>query len=73
MLGHLDTLEKHPTHYTRTLEQFTMVENGDLVQAEMYLMKEFKPELLNLPFHTNYSSETNGKKYITRYSKIIFF
>ena len=66
MLGHLDSLEKHPTHYTRTPEQFTMVENGDSVKAELYLMKEFKPNLLTYPYHVNYSSEANGKKYITR-------
>ena len=35
------------------------------VEADIYIMENFKPELLELQFHTNYSSETNGKKYVT--------
>ena len=66
MLGHLDALEKHPTHYTRTPESFTMIgQSEEKVEANIYIFKDFKPELMDLPFHTKYSSETNGKKYVT--------
>ena len=66
MLGHLDALEKHPTHYTRTPDSFTMIgQSEEKVEANIYIFNNFKPELMDLPFHTKYSSETNGNKYVT--------
>ena len=51
MLGHLDALEKHPTHYTRTPESFTMIgQSEEKVEANIYIFKDFKPELLDLTF-----------------------
>ena len=69
MLGHLDALEKHPTHYVRTNQSFTMMDNNnEKVEADIYIMKDFKPELMELPFLANYSNKAipDGKKWVPR-------
>ena len=57
MLKVLDELEKSPIFYTRTQENFEIVEsmvgtfqNGDIVECGIYLLKDFKDHLLELPF-----------------------
>ena len=73
MLGHLDILEDHPNHYTRTLEEFVIKEasnetdlkSGDVIEAAIYILKNFKEELLGFPTITSYSS-TEDPKYVKR-------
>ena len=57
MLGHLDKLERHPSYYTRTLEEFEIIlsneetiNQSEVINAGIYLLKNFKEELLELPF-----------------------
>ena len=57
MLGHLDKLEQHPSYYTRTPEEFEIIlsteetiKSGEVIRAGIYLLKNFKKELLDLPF-----------------------
>ena len=75
MLGHLDILEDHPDHYTRTPEEFVIKEassdaetdlkSGDVIEAAIYILKNFKEELLGFPTITSYSS-TADPKYVKR-------
>ena len=74
MLGHLDILEDHPEHYTRTPEEFVIKEassaetdlkSGDEIVAAIYILKNFKEELLGFPTITSYSS-TADPKYVKR-------
>ena len=73
MLGHLDILEDHPNHYTRTPEEFVIKEasnetdlkSGDVIEAAIYILKNFKEELLRFPTITSYSS-TEDPKYVKR-------
>ena len=75
MLGHLDILENHPDHYTRTPEEFVIKEassdaetdlkSGDVIEAAIYILKNFKEELLGFPTITSYSS-TADPKYVKR-------
>ena len=66
MLGHLDKLEKHPTHYTRTVEEFEVISStnegdiktGEIIKCGIYLMKNFNESLLQLPFLENYADTT---------------
>ena len=64
MLGHLDKLENHPTNYTRSLEEFEIVasktrdiKDGDIVKGGIYLLKNYKQDLLKLPFSSCYTGE----------------
>ena len=57
MLGHLDKLERHPSYYTRTPEEFEIIlsneetiKQSEVINAGIYLLKNFKEELLKLPF-----------------------
>ena len=51
----LDTLERHPTHYTRHTINVTLNssqpsddddDDDDVIQAEAYFMRNFRPHLL---------------------------
>ena len=66
MLDYLDRFEKHPTHYTRCTEHFILMENGETIQADIYTFKNFKSELLELPYLENYSDKTSEKKWPPR-------
>ena len=73
MLGHLDKLENHPIYYTRTQHNFIIIDpsregkfnSGDVIEAGIYLLKNFKQELLGLPTLISYSEATDPtKKYV---------
>jgi hypothetical protein len=55
LLAHLDTLEGHPDVYTRTPTKCIMLETQAIVDCEVYMIFNFKPELLSLPFFSSYS------------------
>ncbi len=68
MLNHLDKLENSPVYYTRTEEEFEMLttnensglKKGDVVKGGIYLLKNYRRELLNLPQLNSY----NGENYL---------
>ena len=69
MMKHLDKLENHPIYYTRTQEEFEIIDakdstvsNGQKIIGGIYLLKNFKKDLLHLQFITNYSSENDQDK-----------
>lgn len=73
MLSHLDKLENHPIYYTRTQEEFQVLKaesssdlkDGEIVKAGIYLLKNFKEELLKLPYLVDYSGNNElGKIYV---------
>ena len=75
MLAHLDKLENSPVYYTRTQEQFELVnvsneehqhlKVGEIIEAGIYLLKNFRQDLLNLPFLLKYSGQNEqGKVYV---------
>ena len=68
MLGHLDKLENHPVYYTRTAQEFVMLDSaiedfksGDCLEAGIYLLKNFRQDLLHLPTMISYSGISEGK------------
>lgn len=71
VLSNLDILEDHPNYYIR--EQHTIKclnEQGDPIQAWIYFIKKFKPDLLKQPMFENYSSSgSHGLKYVSRYDR----
>ncbi|KAJ2938347.1 hypothetical protein O0L34_g13269 [Tuta absoluta] len=59
MLGNLDILEDHPKYYVREIDDI-LVKNGDTtetVQAWVYFLKKFKPNLLSREKMEDYSSK----------------
>lgn len=56
LLEHLDWLEAHPTMYMRTPTQCIMLETQALVDCEVYIVFNFRPELLSLPHLSSYDS-----------------
>lgn len=69
MLGHLDKLENHPTSYTRTAQEFEIISSsnvedikvGDVIKGGIYLLKNFKEDLLKLPFLETYEDQAYVK------------
>nr|CAG4649501.1 EOG090X09KD [Scapholeberis mucronata]SVE93740.1 EOG090X09KD [Scapholeberis mucronata] len=60
----LDELENHPVLYTRQVRRFTLAD-GSSIEAWVYLLKQYKPEMLELEFLESYDSEgSHGKKYV---------
>jgi len=65
MLGHLDKLEQHPNYYTRTAQEFEIISSsnvedikvGDVIKGGIYLLKNFKEDLLKLPFLETYEDQ----------------
>ena len=65
MLGHLDKLEQHPNYYTRTPQEFEIISSsnvedikvGDVIKGGIYLLKNFKEDLLKLPFLETYEDQ----------------
>lgn len=65
----LDELENHPALYVRQLKPF-LLPDGKEMEAWVYLLKKFKPEMLELEFYESYDSEgAHGKKYSPRYAR----
>ena len=68
-LTKLDELENHPTLYERQVHSFETAE-GQSIEAWIYLLREYKPEMLELEYYESYSSEgSHGKQYVPRYSR----
>ena len=69
MLGHLDKLENHPTSYTRTAQEFEIISSsnggdikaGDVIKGGIYLLKNFKEKLLQLPCLETYEDQAYVK------------
>ncbi len=69
-LAKLDELENHPTLYERQVHSFETTADGKMIEAWIYLLREYKPEMLELEFYESYSSEgSHGKQYVPRYSQ----
>ncbi|XP_076309943.1 gamma-glutamylaminecyclotransferase-like [Tachypleus tridentatus] len=81
MLQNLDKLENHPTYYERMQEDVCIIQScegsattGDCkencLRVWMYFLKNYKPELLNLPYLEEYSSKgPHGLEYVERYRR----
>ena len=71
MLKVLDTLEQHPHFYRRTVASCVLDEGEsgsdasskqpantvESITCEVYLMTNFRPELLTLPHHSSYADD----------------
>lgn len=76
MLNNLDKLENAPAYYTRCLDPIEMVEvtNKDdddlkpkqITHCFIYVLQNFKRELLKLPCIDNYCPTESDKPYVTR-------
>ena len=76
MLVHLDKLEDSPVYYTRTAETFQVtridhndddqdISAGDVIEGDIYLLKNYRQELLQLDFLSKYSGQNElGKTYV---------
>lgn len=74
MLAKFDELEAHPDYYTRILEEVQLISKneGRILKPWIYFLKNFRPELLDLPCLSDYSSEgSHGLKYVSRYNRPI--
>jgi len=70
MLKHLDILEEHPTFYTRELEQIVLFTDDVGLESWIYLLKKFKPEMLEREHFADYSSSgAHGLVYSERYQR----
>lgn len=69
VLVNLDILEDHPKFYIRELfEVQALNETSEKVKAWIYIIKNFRQDLLNQTFYESYSSlGSHGKKYVERY------
>lgn len=68
MLEKLDALENHPQYYERKVRKVKLEESGKEVEAWVYLLHQYKPFMMELPFLSDYCSlpDDSDKKYITR-------
>ncbi|XP_018571032.1 putative gamma-glutamylcyclotransferase CG2811 isoform X2 [Anoplophora glabripennis] len=66
VLAKLDTLEDHPNYYIRDLYDVeSLNETREKTKAWIYVIKNFKKDLLNQPFYESYSnSGSHGKRYM---------
>jgi len=70
MLKHLDVLEEHPTFYTREPEKIVLCIDDVELESWIYLLKKFKPELLEREHFADYSSSgAHGLIYSERYQR----
>nr|CAH7717877.1 unnamed protein product [Callosobruchus chinensis]CAH7751901.1 unnamed protein product [Callosobruchus chinensis] len=71
VLEKLDILEEHPKYYIRDLYDIKpLASNEPETKAWIYMIRDFKPELLNQTFYESYSNSyfsSQGKEYIERY------
>ncbi|KFM65303.1 Gamma-glutamylaminecyclotransferase, partial [Stegodyphus mimosarum] len=72
MLTELDILECHPKYYTRMIESVELITNenepseGKILKSWIYFLKNFRPELLELPHLEEYSSKgPHGLEYVS--------
>ncbi|XP_021920267.1 putative gamma-glutamylcyclotransferase CG2811 isoform X2 [Zootermopsis nevadensis] len=56
MLQHLDILEDHPSFYIREIERIELCTENAEVECWIYLLKKFKPEVLEKKQFEVYSS-----------------
>ena len=77
MLGHLDKLENHPVYYTRTSQEFVMLDSaiedfksGDCLEAGIYLLKNFRQDLLHLPTMISYSGISESQSIFKNFVKL---
>ncbi len=64
LLQHLDWLEGHPETYTRTPTTCIMLQDQSPLDCETYMVFDYNPHLLTLPFHSSYSDSLDeGSKY----------
>ncbi|KAK4295661.1 hypothetical protein Pmani_031803 [Petrolisthes manimaculis] len=61
MLSKLDILEDHPKYYERKIKKVRL-ESEEEVECWVYLLFEFKPYMLELPFLTTYLSKGDLSK-----------
>ncbi|KAG5899877.1 hypothetical protein JTB14_012340 [Gonioctena quinquepunctata] len=66
VLADLDILEDHPNFYIRELHDVAPLnDQNSTVKAWIYMVKNFKKDLLNEPFFESYKSAgSHGKKYV---------
>ncbi|KAK2727073.1 hypothetical protein QYM36_007804 [Artemia franciscana] len=65
MLSNLDVLEQHPTFYRR--EEISIATDDGNLLCWTYFLVDCRPELLKLPFLTEYSNEgSHGLRYVER-------
>jgi gamma-glutamylcyclotransferase (GGCT)/AIG2-like uncharacterized protein YtfP len=70
MLHHLDILEGHPTFYIREIEQIDLCADNVVAGCWIYLLKKFKPEMLEQELLADYSSSgAHGLVYAERYQR----
>nr|CAD7604293.1 unnamed protein product [Timema genevievae] len=73
MLASLDILEDHPSFYQRDIEHVRLMnstEEENIFKCWIYFLNKFKPEMLSLPHHKNYSSTgDHGLQYLERYQR----
>ncbi|XP_065565439.1 putative gamma-glutamylcyclotransferase CG2811 isoform X2 [Artemia franciscana] len=63
MLSNLDVLEQHPTFYRR--EEISIATDDGNLLCWTYFLVDCRPELLKLPFLTEYSNEgSHGLRYV---------
>nr|CAI5847563.1 unnamed protein product [Callosobruchus analis] len=71
VLEKLDILEEHPDFYIRDLYDIKpLASNEPETKAWIYMIRDFKPELLNQTFYDSYSNSycsSLGQKYVERY------
>ena len=66
-LQELDVLENHPTLYERELQD-VKASDGTQFKVWIYLLKTFKPEMLELECYDSYESRgSHGLVYVSRY------
>ncbi|CAH1116114.1 unnamed protein product [Phaedon cochleariae] len=69
VLTDLDVLEDHPNFYTRKLYDVLTLDGQNISKVWIYMIEQFKPDLLNEIFYESYSSLGNhGKKFVERYN-----
>lgn len=74
MLQNLDILEEHPTFYTRELEQIELCTDDVELESWIYLLKKFKPKMLEMEYFADYSSSgAHGLVYAERYQRDPFY
>ena len=68
MLASLDILENAPSYYTRRSEKVFL--DGKLLDCHMYLLSDFRKELLSNEFQKEYTARI-GKPYVPR--QVVYF
>ena len=74
MFASCDKLEAHPLYYTREQIPVTMVTQDDRRQlnAWIYFLKDFKPELLNKEYIDDYDADGEHRSVLFRIHHPLF-